>query len=218
VPEALLADGFIRGENNVYPVLIDEAGRRVALLYAMAAFNGDIAFDLLLKYRAHGHGLYGHVERNEKMGVGFSSGRLGHLWSMVNGVALTHPDRSVLMFVSDGSQMEGDDAEAAHFAVAHGVNVKLLIDDNNITCAGNPSEFMPGFDVAKTLEGHSLPTDVGDGEELKSLYARFAKALNQAGPIALINKRVIAPGMGELEGTSDAHGEIGHELGGKNPA
>jgi transketolase len=215
VPEALLADGFIRGKNNVYPVLFDEAGHRVALQYAMAAFNGDIAFDLLLKYRAHGHGLYGHVERNEKMGVGFSSGRLGHLWSMVNGVALAHPDKSVLMFGSDGSQMEGDDAEAARFSVAHHLNVKLLIDDNNITCAGNPSEFMPGFDVAKTLEGHSLPTDVGDGEELKSLYARFAKALNQTGPIALINKRVMAPGMGDLEGTSDAHGEIGVELAAK---
>jgi transketolase len=215
VPEALLADGFIRGEDSVYPVLFDEAGHRVALQYAMAAFNGDIAFDLLLKYRAHGHGLYGHVERNEKMGVGFSSGRLGHLWSMVDGVALAHPDKSVLMFGSDGSQMEGDDAEAARFAVAHRLNVKLLIDDNNITCAGNPSEFMPGFDVAKTLEGHGLPTDTGDGEDLKSLYARFAKALNQEGPVALVNKRVMAPGMGELEGTSDAHGEIGHELASK---
>jgi transketolase C-terminal domain/subunit/transketolase N-terminal domain/subunit len=215
VPEALLADGFIRGQNNVYPVLFDEAGHRVALQYAMAAFNGDIAFDLLLKYRAHGHGLYGHVERNEKMGVGFSSGRLGHLWSMVDGVALAHPDKSVLMFGSDGSQMEGDDAEAARFAVAHRLNVKLLIDDNNITCAGNPSEFMPGFDVAKTLEGHGLPTDTGDGEDLKSLYARFAKALNQEGPVALVNKRVMAPGMGDLEGTSDAHGEIGHELASK---
>ncbi len=49
-PEALLADGFIRGEDNVYPVLFDEAGHRVALQYAMAAFNGDLAFDLLLKY------------------------------------------------------------------------------------------------------------------------------------------------------------------------
>jgi transketolase len=66
-----------------------------------------------------------------------------------------------------------------------------------------------------TLEGHGLPTDVGDGEKLKSLYARFAKALNQPGPIALINKRVMGPGMGELEGTSDAHEEIGRELAAK---
>lgn len=211
VPEALLADGFIRGSNDVYPILFDEAGHRVALQYAMAAFNGDIGFDLLLKYRAHGHGLYGHVERNEKMGIGFSSGRLGHLWSMVNGVALAHPGKSVLMFGSDGSQMDGGDAEAARFAVAHRLNVKLLIDDN-ITCAGNPSAFMPGFDVAKTLEGHSLPTDTGDGEDLPSLYARFAKALAQPGPVALINKRVMAPGMGNLEGTADAYGEIGPEL------
>ena len=77
------------------------------------------------------------------------------------------------------------------------------------------SEFMPGFDVAKTLEGHGLPTDTSDGEDSKSLHARFAKALNQEEPIALIQKRVTAPGLGDLEGTFDAHGEIGHELASK---
>ena len=41
VPEALLADGFIRGGNGVYPVLFDEAGHRVALQYAMATACTD---------------------------------------------------------------------------------------------------------------------------------------------------------------------------------
>jgi hypothetical protein len=43
VPEALLVDGFIRGENNVCPILFDQAGHRVALQYATVTFNGDIA-------------------------------------------------------------------------------------------------------------------------------------------------------------------------------
>ena len=54
VPEALLADGFIRGGGKIYPTLFDEAGHRVALQYAMAAFNGILPFEELLHYREEG--------------------------------------------------------------------------------------------------------------------------------------------------------------------
>ena len=42
----------------------------------------------------------------------FSSGRLGHLWAFCNGVAMANPGKAVVLLGSDGSQMEGDDAEA----------------------------------------------------------------------------------------------------------
>ena len=140
VPEALLADGFIRG-GGVYPILFDEAGHRVALQYAMAAFQGTLPFSELLHYREEGHGLHGHPEIERDLGVLFASGRLGHMWPHVNGVAIANPDASVLMFGSDGSQMEGNDAEAARMAVAQGLKVKLMIDDNNVTIAGHPKDY-----------------------------------------------------------------------------
>jgi transketolase len=34
--------------------------------------------------------------------------------------------------------MEGDDAEAARLAAAKQLNIKMLIDDNNVTIAGHP--------------------------------------------------------------------------------
>jgi transketolase len=43
--------------------------------------------------------------------------------------------RSVFCLGSDGSQQEGNDAEAARLAVAQGLNVKLFIDDNDVTIA-----------------------------------------------------------------------------------
>ncbi len=104
VPEVLIADGFMRGSDNIYPVLFDEAGHRVALQYAMAAFNGEIPFEKLLHYREFGHGLFGHPELDPELGVKFSSGRLGHLWPFVNGVAKAHPGQSIVLFSSDGSQ------------------------------------------------------------------------------------------------------------------
>ncbi|MEX2543135.1 MAG: transketolase C-terminal domain-containing protein [Trueperaceae bacterium] len=209
VPEALLADGFIRGSNRVYPVLFDEAGHRVALQYAMSAFNGAMAFEELLYYREENRALYGHPEIDEERAIGFASGRLGHLWPYVNGVAMAHPDQAVILLGSDGSQMEGNDAEAARLAVAKDLNVKLLLDDNNVTIAGHPQDYLPGFDLERTLGGHGLSVAAGDGEDLAGLYARFQAALTREGPVALVNRRKMAPGLPEIEGMPAGHEVIG---------
>ncbi|MCG6931999.1 MAG: transketolase [Desulfofustis sp.] len=208
VPEVLIVDGFMKGDARIFPVYFDEAGHRVAIQYLMAALNGRKRFEDLLHYREFGKGLYGHPERDEEAGVFFSSGRLGHLWSYVNGVAEADRSRIVVMFGSDGSQQEGDDAEAARYAVARGLNVKVLIDDNDVTIAGHPSEYLTGFEVAKTLAGHGLNVNEGDGEDLDSLFERIAAALAADGPVALINRRKMAPGVPGIEGLPKGHDVI----------
>ena len=213
VPEVLIADGFMRGSESVYPVFFDEGGHRVAIQYAMAAFNGDMPFEKLLHYREFNQGLYGHPELDPELGVKFASGRLGHMWPFINGVAKAHPAQTVVMFGSDGSQQEGNDAEAARLAVAQKLNVKIIVDDNNVTISGHPADYLPGFDVARTLEGHGLTVDIGDGEDLAGLYGRMQKAVATAGPVAVINKRPMAPGIPGVEGT-----HAGHDVVKKDPA
>ena len=208
VPELLIIDGFIKGDTSVYPVFFDEAGHRVAIQYIMAALNGFIPAESLLHYREFDKGLYGHPERHDEMGIFFSSGRLGHMWSYVNGIAAANPDKSVILFGSDGSQQEGGDAEAARYAVAQGLNVKLLIDDNDVTIAGHPSKYMKGFDVEKTLKGHGLSVDAGNGEDLDTLFQRIRKALTISGPYALVNRRKMAPGVDGIEGLPKGHDVI----------
>lgn len=213
VPETLIMHGFMQharngGSPNVLPIFFDEAGHRVATQYLMAVLEGDMDVERLLHYREYLSHLPGHPERGFTPGVKFSSGRLGHMWPYVNGVAIANPDSVVFMLGSDGSQMEGNDAEAARLAVAQGLNVKLLIDDNDVTIAGHPSDYLPGFDVSKTLEGHGLSIDIGDGEDLDSLYARMCAAVTSDGPVALINKRKMCPNVDGLEGSAHGHDVI----------
>ena len=59
------------------------------------------------------------------------------MWPFVNGVAIANPTKTLFCLGSDGSQHEGNDAEAARLAVAQNLNVKLLIDDNDVTIAGH---------------------------------------------------------------------------------
>lgn len=208
VPEALIMQGFMNGDEKYHPVFFDEAGHRVALQYIMAVLNDHADISTLLHYREFQKGLYGHPERDDDRGIFFSSGRLGHLWSHVNGVAEALKDKVLVMFGSDGSQQEGDDAEAARYAVARKLNVKLLIDDNDVTIAGHPSSYMQGFDVAKTLEGHGLQVNVGDGEDIDALYRRIRESLVAEGPVALVNKRKMAIGVPGIEGLPKGHDVI----------
>ena len=208
VPEVLIAESFIKGGAPIVPIHFDEAGHRVAIQYLMSVLRGHMSAERLLHYREADSHLPGHAERDLTPGVDFSSGRLGHIWPYLNGVARANPDKAVLMYGSDGSQQEGNDAEAARMSVAHNFNIKLLIDDNDTTINGHPSKYMPGFDVARTLAGHGLPVDVGDGEDLDRLFSRMAKAIVQPGPIALVNKRKMAPGVPAIEGTAKGHDVI----------
>lgn len=207
-PEVVIADAFMKGSKKIYPAFFDEAGHRVAIQYAMSAFNGEMPFEKLLHYRAANEGLYGHPELDPHLGIKFASGRLGHMWPFVNGIAKAHPDQIVFMFGSDGAQMEGDDAEAARLAVAQKLNVKLCLDDNDITIAGHPSDYLPGYDLAKTLEGQGLTVDTGDPEDFDGLLDRMIKAVQTSGPVAMVNRRKMAPGIPGIEGSNHGHDVI----------
>ncbi|MGB3492193.1 MAG: transketolase C-terminal domain-containing protein [Elainellaceae cyanobacterium] len=209
VPEVMIMDALFRGQpDNFVPTFFDEAGHRVATQYLMAALNGDLPAEQLMLYRAAHHKLPGHPELGLTPGVKFSSGRLGHMWPYVNGVALANPGKAVFCLGSDGSQQEGNDAEAARLAVAQHLNVKILVDDNDVTIAGHPSSYLPGFSVRKTLEGHGLKVLEGDGEDIDGLYARICEAINTPGPVAVINKRSMAVGIDGIEGSPHGHDVI----------
>ena len=193
---------------NLCRPFFDEAGHRVATQYLMAALNGDLPAEQLMSYRLAHAKLPGHPELGLTPGVKFSSGRLGHMWPYVNGIAVANPGKAVFCLGSDGSQQEGNDAEAARLAVANHINVKLLIDDNDVTIAGHPSAYMGGYSVKQTLEGHGLTVLEGDGEDLDSLYANICQAINTPGPVAIVNKRKMAVGIEGIEGSTHGHDVI----------
>lgn len=213
VPEVMILDAFFRGAPDKFvPIFFDEAGHRVATQYLMAVLHGELPAERLLRYREADSQLPGHPELGLTPGVKFSSGRLGHIWPYVNGVAMANPNKVVFCLGSDGSQQEGNDAEAARLAVAQNLNVKLIIDDNDVTIAGHPSKYLPGFTVAKTLSGHGVKVLEGDGEDLDDLYARICEAVSTEGPIAVINKRPMCVGIEGLEGSNHGHDVISVDL------
>src|SRR5277367_3217877 len=204
-PEVQIIRSFIAGGAPIVPIFFDEAGHRVATQYLLSVLEGAMPAEKLLHYREFNSGLPGHPEKGLTPGVEFASGRLGHLWAFVNGVAMANPGKAVVMLGSDGSQMEGDDAEAARLCVAKQLNVKVLLDDNNVTIAGHPQEYLAGYDLTRTLVGYGLTTETTMGEDLDALYIDLCRAFSEPKPRELIIKRRMAPGIKGAEGSPSAH-------------
>ncbi|KAI9372258.1 thiamine diphosphate-binding protein [Aspergillus egyptiacus] len=208
-PEVCILLGFINAKPNAYyDAIFDEAGHRVATQYLLAAIDGKIEPDHLLNYRDANSKLPGHPELGLTPGVKFSSGRLGHMWAMVNGIAMANRDKAIFMLGSDGSQQEGNDAEAARIAVANNLNVKLFIDNNDVTIAGHPSQYLKGYELERTLSGHGLHVVRANGEDVDSLYSAMVDIVSKKGPAAVIVDRKMAPGISEIEGKIHAHDVI----------
>src|ERR1700723_288603 len=212
VPELMIVRAFIANGTPIVPVFYDEAGHRVATQYLLSVLNGAMPAERLLHYREYKSGLPGHPEKLLTPGVEFSSGRLGHLWAFCNGVAMANPGKAVVLLGSDGSQMEGDDAEAARLAVAQQLNIKVLVDDNNVTIAGHPQEYLPGYDLSRTLNGYGLTTETTMGEDLDALYIDLCRVFRDSMPHALVIKRPMAPGIKEAEGSPHAHDALKAEV------
>lgn len=211
VPESLIMDGFIRGGADICPTLYDAAGHRVAFQYCFTALDERIDGmnpDDLLRYREFDSGLPGHPERDPERGIGFSSGRLGHMFAYVNGVAEANPGKAVPLLSSDGTLQEGTDAEAARYAVANGLKIILLVDDNNVTIEGYTRDYMSGFSAADTLKGQGISVFECPGENTAELYTAVRGALQAKGPAAVICTRVMAPGVPGIENTTKGHDTV----------
>ena len=73
---------------------------------------------------------------------------------------------------------------------------------------GHPSDYLKGYSVAKTLQGHGLKVFEVQGEDLDQLYPAMAEAVSTHGPTAVIAKRKMAVGIPDLEGSPHAHDVI----------
>lgn len=205
VPEVCIIRAFIANGTPIVPQFYDEAGHRVATVYLNSVIEGHMPAEKLLHYREYNQGLPGHPEKYLTPGVDFSSGRLGHMWAFCNGVAIANPGKAVVMLGSDGSQMEGDNAEAARLSVGRKLNVKCLIDDNNVTISGHPQQYMEGYDLSRTLAGYGLQIETVLGEDISSLYTGLCRTFEDDRPRALIIMRKMAPGIEGAEGSPHAH-------------
>lgn len=60
----------------------------------------------------------------------------------------------------------------------------MIVDDNDVTIAGHPSEYLKGYDLTKTLEGHGLKVCEVQGEDIDALWGAISTIVTHKGPAA----------------------------------
>jgi len=98
-------------------------------------------------------------------------------------VALANPGKAVILLGSDGSQMEGDNAEAARLTV--GKHSTSRCWSTTIT---SPLPASAGIHervrLTRTLSGYGLITETTMGEDLDALYIDLCRAFRDPTPLA----------------------------------
>ena len=67
---------------------------------------------------------------------------------------------------------------------------------------------MQGYDLARTLGGQGLAVHTSAGEDIDLLFASIRQAIAAKGPVAVVIKRKMAPGVAGIEGLPKGHDVI----------
>ena len=73
---------------------------------------------------------------------------------------------------------------ASHLFKVHLLIFERLADDNDVTIAGHPSEYLKGYELAKTLKGHGLKVFEVPGEDIDALWGAVSAIVTHQGPAA----------------------------------
>ena len=115
--------------------LLLSKGHAAAALYAVLAERGFFDKKELDTYLQENSSFLGHASHHIK-GVEFSTGSLGHAFSVALGMGLA--GKNVYVILSDGELDEGSNWESFLFKAHHKLkNVKVIIDYNKIQSFGS---------------------------------------------------------------------------------
>jgi transketolase len=187
-------------------------GHAAAALYACLNHLGDISDDELDTFYKNGTTLPAHPAPNKHRGIPFATGSLGHGLPIGTGIAhagkLQGDDSKVYVLMSDGETNEGTTWEAAHYAVAKGLdNLVVLVDKNGLQGFGNTTDILGDSADPRKWEAMGFETVEADGHDIDGLLETI-DTLNQSvtgKPKAIIANTVKGKGVTYMENKMEWH-------------
>ncbi len=187
-------------------------GHAAAALYACLNHLGDISDDELATFYTDGTTLPAHPAPNKHRGIPFATGSLGHGLPIGTGIAhagkLQGDDSLVYVLMSDGETNEGTTWEAAHYAVAKGLdNLVVLVDRNGLQGFGSTADILGDSADPRKWEAMGFDTVEADGHDINALLTTIdALNLSRSGkPKAIIARTVKGKGVSYMENKMEWH-------------
>jgi transketolase len=151
-------------------------GHAAGALYIALWSKGLLSDEDLNTFGKDDTALPGHPSGRGIPGLLFSTGSLGHGFSLACGLALAGKERGerfrVFCLCSDGEWQEGSCWEALIFAVRHRLdNLTVLVDQNGLQAFGTTDEVASMADLESKIAAFGpFPVSI-DGHDLKTIHA-----------------------------------------------
>jgi len=198
-----------RKQNEVFLL---SKGHAAASLYACLHELGEISDSVLETYYQNGTTLPAHPAPNKIKGIPFATGSLGHGLPIASGIAqgnkILQNDEFTYVLMSDGETNEGTTWEAAHYAVAKGLdNLIVMIDKNGLQGFGNTDNVL-GISADKNKwEAMGFEVVECDGHDVEQIYSQIDlfKARKNGIPKVIIANTIKGKGVSYMENKLEWH-------------
>jgi len=176
-------------------LLILSKGHCGLAVYAMLAALGVISQEQLATYCKDGGLFIGHIKRNEALGVGWSTGSLGHGLSVGMGIAAAYRElrlpRRVVCILGDGEMHEGSNWEALlHLSHDSKLPLTIVLDNNQFLSLGRTQDIRPLEPVQDKIEHFHIPCVSIDGQDIAAVTEALAQG-RTSGRVLFINANTV---------------------------
>ncbi len=185
-------------------------------VYALLNAIGIVPDEKLATYCKDGGAFMGHIKRDPSLGIGWSTGSLGHGLSISMGLAgaLRFAGKSgrVTCILGDGEMHEGSNWEALlHLSHDDKFPLTIILDNNKFLSLGATQDIRPIEPIEAKIKDFSIQCASVDGHNVEALRQIIDKmeAVNQA---FFINANTLkGKGISFTEGVTEWHAKRASE-------
>ena len=194
-------------ENNT---LILSKGHCGLAYYSALSNCGVISKNELGAYCEDGGRFLGHIKRDTSIGVGWSTGSLGHGLSIAMGLAAAHAnkddDNMVTCVLGDGELHEGSNWEALlHLGMFPDINLRLIVDNNQMLSLGATASIRNLEPLEQKFRAFGLSPKSIDGNNLSEVRRAIKPEDSKSGIQVIIANTIKGKGISFMEGNSEWH-------------
>lgn len=150
-------------------------------VYSLLGAIGIISESDLRSYCKDGGRFSGHIKRDHELGIGWSTGSLGHGLSVSMGIAsgyiASKVDKRVCCIVGDGEMHEGSNWEALlHLGQDPNIPLTVVLDNNQFLSLGRTEEIRGIESLRDKIEAFRIPFVSVDGHNVADIAIEMDRA------------------------------------------
>lgn len=204
-------DEFI--QSNVLILSKGHCGLAVYAVLKLAGVISDLDFE---SYCRPNGAFMGHIKRDPRLGIGWSTGSLGHGLSVAMGLAKAAQEsgqnKRVTCILGDGEMHEGSIWEALlHLSIEKDLPLTIILDNNKQLSLGLTNEIRPIEPIAEKISSFGIENITLDGHNVKELMAAIEDRKKSGDTIFIIANTIKGKGVSFMEGVIEWHAKRANE-------